>query len=293
MKADVDHYILDDGDRVLLCTDGLNDMVEDEEIAAILDRHPAPADACDALIALALERGGKDNVTVVVARYQLEDEQSPAGEATWRPRDRRDRSRLTVDAASGMATDDDRRPGRILRSISASPCHRSVVHGFAAGPALPSRLRIASLIRSRPGSGMASISSAESLPSLFLSNRPSRSLSASGIGKPSRRPGSRPSASARRAGPPRPGRRPRRAPRRGRCRSSRRSCRRSAGLLGDDLDAQQAHLVGGLLAPADALRRVARVPGVVGRVVVVGVELDDRPLGQRDGRPGTGTGPAS
>ena len=73
VTADVDLHLLDDGDRVLLCTDGLNDMVADEEIAGALARHPSCSDACGALVDLALARGGKDNVTVVVARYHLDD----------------------------------------------------------------------------------------------------------------------------------------------------------------------------------------------------------------------------
>ena len=72
-KADLDHLMLADGDRVLLCTDGLNDMVADSQIAATLSRYPVPADACAALVALALEGGGKDNVTVLVAHYRFED----------------------------------------------------------------------------------------------------------------------------------------------------------------------------------------------------------------------------
>ena len=71
-KADVDLHELADGDRVLLCTDGLNDMVSDVEIADVLERHPSSSDACVALVALALEHGGKDNVTVVVARYTVD-----------------------------------------------------------------------------------------------------------------------------------------------------------------------------------------------------------------------------
>jgi PPM family protein phosphatase len=85
VKADVDHYPLEDGDCVLLCTDGLNDMVKDEEVAVLLGRNPSPPDACNALVALALERGGKDNVTVVVARYHLDEPRSSAGEAAWVP----------------------------------------------------------------------------------------------------------------------------------------------------------------------------------------------------------------
>jgi protein phosphatase len=71
VEADVGHHGLLDGDRLLLCTDGLSDMVEDPEIASVLASHPGSQDACRALVDLALEHGGKDNVTVVVARYEF------------------------------------------------------------------------------------------------------------------------------------------------------------------------------------------------------------------------------
>lgn len=57
-------------DVMLLCTDGLTKHVADDEIAAIL-REPRSAEAtCRALVDLALERGGTDNVTVVVGRLK-------------------------------------------------------------------------------------------------------------------------------------------------------------------------------------------------------------------------------
>jgi protein phosphatase len=73
VNVDVEHRSLQDGDTLLLCTDGLTDLVGDGDIAQILDAHPAAADACRALIDRSLERGGKDNVTVLLARYRLED----------------------------------------------------------------------------------------------------------------------------------------------------------------------------------------------------------------------------
>ena len=63
---------LADQDRLLLCTDGLTDMVDDNAIAAQLGRASA-ADTCAALLDLALDRGGRDNVTVVVADYRFHD----------------------------------------------------------------------------------------------------------------------------------------------------------------------------------------------------------------------------
>ncbi|HET9794964.1 MAG TPA: protein phosphatase 2C domain-containing protein [Thermoanaerobaculia bacterium] len=65
------HVHLEDGDQVLLCSDGLTDMVPDTVIAETL-RGPGDSDAlCRALVERALEAGGKDNVTVVIARYRV------------------------------------------------------------------------------------------------------------------------------------------------------------------------------------------------------------------------------
>ena len=60
---------LQDGDDLLLCTDGLTDLVEDAVIAGALQGAASAVDGCRALIDLALDRGGKDNVTVILARY--------------------------------------------------------------------------------------------------------------------------------------------------------------------------------------------------------------------------------
>jgi serine/threonine protein phosphatase PrpC len=67
--TEVHHLSLLDGDRLLLCTDGLTDLVEDDEITRILSQHLSSADACSALVDLALDRGGRDNITVVLGRY--------------------------------------------------------------------------------------------------------------------------------------------------------------------------------------------------------------------------------
>lgn len=58
---------LEEGDRILLCSDGLHGPVADDAIAAILRASDDPAHAARALIAAALSAGGPDNVTVVVA----------------------------------------------------------------------------------------------------------------------------------------------------------------------------------------------------------------------------------
>ena len=56
---------------MLLCTDGLTEMVTDHEIRHTLQSERDPRRACDELIAMANERGGVDNTTVVVARFEV------------------------------------------------------------------------------------------------------------------------------------------------------------------------------------------------------------------------------
>ena len=68
-QPEIHDYVLQDGDQLLLCTDGLTDMVEDELIEAILNRQAPAVVACGHLIDLALNHGGQDNVTAIVARY--------------------------------------------------------------------------------------------------------------------------------------------------------------------------------------------------------------------------------
>jgi len=67
----VEQFRLGDGDCVLLCTNGLTDAVEESQIADILAARRRPADQCAALIDLANQQLGADNVTVVLAQYQV------------------------------------------------------------------------------------------------------------------------------------------------------------------------------------------------------------------------------
>jgi protein phosphatase len=71
VAKDVEHHRLADGDRLLLCADGLTDLVSEGEIATLLEAHPRPEDACGGLVDRALACGGRDNVTVVLASYTI------------------------------------------------------------------------------------------------------------------------------------------------------------------------------------------------------------------------------
>lgn len=69
VRVDVHKLHLEEGDTVLLCSDGLTEMVPDEEIGAILQSAASPELACYQLVAQANEAGGVDNITTIVARY--------------------------------------------------------------------------------------------------------------------------------------------------------------------------------------------------------------------------------
>ncbi|WP_338825360.1 Protein phosphatase PrpC [Moorella humiferrea] len=71
-RADIDsrEIALKPGDRLLLCTDGLYEVASDAELADVLNRHGELSVAAKELLRLALERGGPDNVTVVLALYE-------------------------------------------------------------------------------------------------------------------------------------------------------------------------------------------------------------------------------
>ena len=62
---------LEDGDQVLVCSDGLTEMVAEAVIAEALAAAPTAEAACQRLVELANSHGGKDNVTAVVSRYQI------------------------------------------------------------------------------------------------------------------------------------------------------------------------------------------------------------------------------
>lgn len=62
-----------DGDKFLLCSDGLTDMVEDSDIEQILNGSNNSKDISQALVDKALENGGKDNVTAMVVCVEREN----------------------------------------------------------------------------------------------------------------------------------------------------------------------------------------------------------------------------
>lgn len=66
VRIDIGEFPLQAGDRYLLCSDGLHEMVSDNEISALLGRAQPLPEVCNTLIELANAKGGKDNITVVI-----------------------------------------------------------------------------------------------------------------------------------------------------------------------------------------------------------------------------------
>jgi len=70
VKVEVHKVHLEAGDAVLLCSDGLSEMLPEEEIACVLQTEAEPERCCRQLVARANEAGGRDNITVVVAHFR-------------------------------------------------------------------------------------------------------------------------------------------------------------------------------------------------------------------------------
>jgi protein phosphatase len=113
-ETEADYWLLpvEEGDRILVCSDGLTGELTDDHLFRILSTVAHPQDAVDALIQAALRSGGRDNVTVIVvdARNVMND----AGIATTAPRPTADaevevtlpRAQI-VDASRAAANEDE------------------------------------------------------------------------------------------------------------------------------------------------------------------------------------------
>ncbi|MDB4679406.1 protein phosphatase 2C domain-containing protein [Planctomycetaceae bacterium] len=68
--VEIRHLSLKVGDKILLCSDGLTKELTDLEIQDMLNDSVEPQTICDNLLAAALEKGGRDNVTMIVAEVE-------------------------------------------------------------------------------------------------------------------------------------------------------------------------------------------------------------------------------
>lgn len=79
VEADIDIRVVRPGDRFLLCSDGLSNLMQDQEIMEVVVSNDLEA-ACRRLVDLANDRGGDDNITVVIAEVEsLDDVEAQTG----------------------------------------------------------------------------------------------------------------------------------------------------------------------------------------------------------------------
>jgi protein phosphatase len=69
LSVDVYKLSLEADDKLLLCTDGLYDMVSDETLKQILETDRGAEATCRKLVELANENGGSDNITAIVSHF--------------------------------------------------------------------------------------------------------------------------------------------------------------------------------------------------------------------------------
>jgi len=70
---DMEEITVSEGDRLVLCSDGLSELISDDEILSEVRSNRRPDLACNELVNLANQRGGNDNITVIVVHLRGEN----------------------------------------------------------------------------------------------------------------------------------------------------------------------------------------------------------------------------
>jgi protein phosphatase len=73
VDVDVEELVVSEGDHIVLCSDGLSELVSEDEILLEIESSSRPEIVCDELVDLANQRGGEDNITVIVAHLRGEN----------------------------------------------------------------------------------------------------------------------------------------------------------------------------------------------------------------------------
>lgn len=143
-EVEVDTAVLpvEAGDRYLLCSDGLSDMVPEAKIAGILTSTTGPKASAEALVEAALDGGGADNITVVVVDVRGGSNADGAEDGAAGTRARRGGASSVPSAATEGAFDTtsrrSREPGRGFRGKKRE---RARQKRSAAGRALAALVR--------------------------------------------------------------------------------------------------------------------------------------------------------
>ena len=73
VEVDIEVLTVSEGDQFVLCSDGLSELISDDEILLEVQSSKKPEIVCDELVNLAIQRGGEDNITVIVAYLHQEN----------------------------------------------------------------------------------------------------------------------------------------------------------------------------------------------------------------------------
>ena len=73
VDVDMEELTVSEGDQLVLCSDGLSELISDDEILSEVQSSQRPEIVCDELVDLANQRGGEDNITVIVAHLHREN----------------------------------------------------------------------------------------------------------------------------------------------------------------------------------------------------------------------------
>jgi PPM family protein phosphatase len=114
---DVDVLTMDvhPGDRVLLCTDGLTSLIEDDSIRRVLDEEPDPQSAADRLVREANNAGGDDNITVIVLDFDRQDGAVPIADSQTAP------PRSVTSRSVPPDGESEQKPEALTTMVSAPP----------------------------------------------------------------------------------------------------------------------------------------------------------------------------
>ena len=74
INPDYKHFILKEGDKILLCSDGLWDMMSDDQMYTVLRQDKPVKKLCETLIKMANNAGGHDNITAIIIQHKEQQE---------------------------------------------------------------------------------------------------------------------------------------------------------------------------------------------------------------------------
>jgi len=82
VEVDYSNKQLEAEDWIILCTDGLSEVVKPDELGPTVAQHTVPKEACDELLQMVLDRNAPDNVTIVAVQYKEVEAQVPTAAET-------------------------------------------------------------------------------------------------------------------------------------------------------------------------------------------------------------------